>query len=154
MTITELKTKQIYDLTGEQIEEVKKFLKTCSDREVMDYLFYVLDIEYTLSEDIKVNKAAEKFISDKQFNHLRDKMMKEIEESDDDIEDSEIINTLKDAIRLFSMDGWTDISDVGNYLQLKKIDYTNYPSLTDFITINVHNSEVVIDGDKRKCRIE
>ncbi len=47
---------------------------------LLDICYTVLDIEYTLSEDTKDNKAAEKFLADKRFNKFRDAIMKHVDD--------------------------------------------------------------------------
>lgn len=63
-----------------QVENLIRFLGTISDDEIVGYLLHVLDIEYTLSEDTKDNKAAEKFLADKRFNRFRDAIMKHVDD--------------------------------------------------------------------------
>lgn len=78
--LTNMKERKISQLKPKQSENLVKFLETVSYDEVVGYLLHVLDIEYTLSEDTKDNKAAEKFLADKRFNKFRDAIMKHVDD--------------------------------------------------------------------------
>lgn len=78
--LTNMKERKISQLKPKQAENLVKFLETVSYDEVVGYLLHVLDIEYTLSEDTKDNKAAEKFLADKRFNKFRDAIMKHVDD--------------------------------------------------------------------------
>jgi hypothetical protein len=78
--LTNMKERKISQLKPKQTENLIKFLETVSYDEVVGYLLHVLDIEYTLSEDTKDNKAAEKFLADKRFNKFRDAIMKHVDD--------------------------------------------------------------------------
>lgn len=77
-----MKERKISQLKVKQNENLKKFLCTISDDEIVGYLLHVLDIEYTLSEDTKDNKAAEAFLADKRFGKFRDAIMKHVDDDD------------------------------------------------------------------------
>lgn len=78
--LTNMKERKISQLKPKQSENLVKFLETVSYDEVVGYLLHVLDIEYTLSDDTKDNKAAEKFLADKRFNKFRDAIMKHVDD--------------------------------------------------------------------------
>ena len=80
--LTNMKERKISQLKAKQQENLIKFLCTISDDEIVGYLLHVLDIEYTLSEDTKDNKAAEKFLADKRFNRFRDAIMKHVDDEE------------------------------------------------------------------------
>jgi len=69
-------------LKPKHTENLIRFLQTISDDEIVGYLLHVLDIEYTLSEDTKDNKSAEKFLADKRFNKFRNAIMKHVDDDD------------------------------------------------------------------------
>lgn len=81
--LTNMKERKISQLKTNkpnQVENLVRFLGTISDDEIVGYLLHVLDVEYTLSEDTKDNKAAEKFLADKRFNKFRDAIMKHVDD--------------------------------------------------------------------------
>ena len=80
--LTNMKERKISQLKPKQIENLTRFLGTISDDEIVGYLLHVLDVEYTLSEDTKDNKAAEKFLADKRFNKFRDAIMKHVDDEE------------------------------------------------------------------------
>ena len=80
--LVNMKERKISQLKTKQIENLVRFLCTISDDEIVGYLLHVLDIEYTLSEDTKDNKAAEKFLADKRFNKFRDAIMKHVDDEE------------------------------------------------------------------------
>jgi hypothetical protein len=79
-----MKERSISVLKPKQVENLIKFLETISDDEIVGYLLHVLDTEYTLSEDSKPNKAAEKFLSDKRFSKFRDAIFKHVDDDEED----------------------------------------------------------------------
>ena len=81
--LTNMKERKISGLKPKQSENLTKFLGTVSDDETVGYLLHVLDVEYTLSDDTKDNKAAEKFLADKRFNKFRDAIMKHVDDDSD-----------------------------------------------------------------------
>ena len=81
--LANMKERKISGLKPKQSENLVKFLGTVSDDETVGYLLHVLDVEYTLSEDTKDNKAAEKFLADKRFNKFRDAIMKHVDDDND-----------------------------------------------------------------------
>ena len=81
--LANMKERKISGLKVKQQENLVRFLGTISDDEIVGYLLHVLDVEYTLSEDTKDNKAAEKFLADKRFNKFRDAIMKHVDDDDD-----------------------------------------------------------------------
>lgn len=80
--LANMKERKISQLKAKQQENLVKFLQTISDDEIIAYLLHVLDVEYTLSEDTKDNKAAEKFLADKRFNKFRDAIMKHVDDEE------------------------------------------------------------------------
>lgn len=78
--LANMKERKISQLKPQYAENLVKFLQTISDDEVIGYLLHVLDVEYTLSDDTKDNKAAEKFLADKRFNKFRDAIMKHVDD--------------------------------------------------------------------------
>lgn len=78
--LTNMKEKKVSDLNKEQINNLIKFLMTISDDEIVGYLLHVLDIEYTLSDDTKENKAAEKFLADKRFTKFRETIFSHVDD--------------------------------------------------------------------------
>jgi hypothetical protein len=80
--LTNMKERKISQLKPKQQENLVRFLQTISDDEIVGYLLHVLDIEYTLSDDTKDNKAAEKFLADKRFNKFRDAIMKHVDDEE------------------------------------------------------------------------
>jgi len=80
--LANMKERKISQLKTKQSENLIRFLQTISDDEIVGYLLHVLDIEYTLSEDTKDNKAAEKFLADKRFNKFRDAIMKHVDDEE------------------------------------------------------------------------
>ena len=78
--LANMKERKISQLKPVQSENLVKFLQTISDDEVIGYLLHVLDVEYTLSDDTKDNKSAEKFLADKRFNKFRDAIMKHVDD--------------------------------------------------------------------------
>jgi len=78
--LTNMKERKISQLKPKEQENLIRFLQTISDDEIVGYLLHVLDVEYTLSEDTKDNKAAEKFLADKRFNKFRDAIMKHVDD--------------------------------------------------------------------------
>lgn len=78
--LTNMRERKISSLKEKQQENLIKFLQTISDDEVVGYLLHVLDVEYTLSDSTKDNKAAEKFLADKRFNKFRDTIMKHVDD--------------------------------------------------------------------------
>jgi hypothetical protein len=78
--LSNMKERKISQLKPKQSENLVKFLGTISDDEIVGYLLHVLDIEYTLSEDTKDNKAAEKFLADKRFLKFREAIMKHVDD--------------------------------------------------------------------------
>jgi hypothetical protein len=80
--LANMKERKISQLKAKQQENLVRFLQTISDDEIVGYLLHVLDIEYTLSEDTKDNKAAEKFLADKRFNKFRDAIMKHVDDEE------------------------------------------------------------------------
>lgn len=85
--LTNMKERKISQLKPKQIENLIKFIGTVSYDEVVGYLLHVIDIEYTLSEDTKDNKAAEKFLADKRFLAFRDAIYKHVDDEDEDKKD-------------------------------------------------------------------
>jgi hypothetical protein len=81
--LTNMKERKISQLKVKEVENLVKFLQIISDDEVIGYLLHVLDAEYTLSEDNKDNRAAEKFLADKRFNKFREAMMKHVDDDDE-----------------------------------------------------------------------
>jgi len=77
-----MKERKISQLKPKHSENLIKFLQTISDDEVIGYLLHVLDVEYTLSENTKDNKAAEKFLADKRFNKFREAIMKHVDDGE------------------------------------------------------------------------
>ena len=82
--LANMKERSISVLKLKQVENLIKFLETISDDEIVGYLLHVLDTEYTLSEDSKPNKAAEKFLSDKRFSKFRDAIFKHVDDDEED----------------------------------------------------------------------
>ena len=80
--LVNMKERKISQLKAKQQENLVRFLCTISDDEIVGYLLHVLDVEYTLSEDTKDNKAAEKFLADKRFNRFRDAIMKHVDDEE------------------------------------------------------------------------
>ncbi len=80
--LANMKERKISQLKVKQNENLKRFLGTISDDEIVGYLLHVLDIEYTLSEDTKDNKAAEAFLADKRFGKFRDAIMKHVDDDE------------------------------------------------------------------------
>ena len=80
--LANMKERKISGLKAKQNENLIRFLQTISDDEIVGYLLHVLDVEYTLSEDTKDNKAAEKFLADKRFNKFRDAIMKHVDDDE------------------------------------------------------------------------
>lgn len=80
--LANMKERKVSQLNAKKTENLIKFLQTISDDEIVGYLLHVLDIEYTLSEETKDNKAAEKFLADKRFNKFRDAIMKHVDDND------------------------------------------------------------------------
>lgn len=80
--LANMKERKVSQLKAPQIENLVKFLQTISDDEIVGYLLHVLDVEYTLSEDTKDNKAAEKFLADKRFTKFRDAIMKHVDDDE------------------------------------------------------------------------
>ena len=80
--LANMKERKVSQLKPKQTENLIRFLGTISDDEIVGYLLHVLDIEYTLSEDTKDNKAAEKFLADKRFNKFRDAIMKHVDDDE------------------------------------------------------------------------
>lgn len=81
--LANMKERKISQLKPKQQENLARFLCTISDDEIVGYLLHVLDVEYTLSDDTKDNKAAEKFLADKRFNKFRDAIMKHVDDDGD-----------------------------------------------------------------------
>jgi len=81
--LANMKERSVSVLKSKEVENLIKFLGTISDDEVVGYLLHVLDTEYTLSEDSKTNKAAQKFLADKRFNKFRESIFKHVDDSDD-----------------------------------------------------------------------
>lgn len=77
--LTNMRQRKVSSLKEKQQENLIKFLQTISEDEIIAYLIHVLDVEYTLSENTKDNKAAEKFLADKRFNKFRDGIMKHVD---------------------------------------------------------------------------
>ena len=80
--LANMKERKISQLKAKQQENLVRFLQTISDDEIVGYLLHVLDVEYTLSEDTKDNKAAEKFLADKRFNKFRDAIYKHVDDEE------------------------------------------------------------------------
>jgi hypothetical protein len=80
--LANMKERKISQLKPEQKENLVKFILTISDDEIVGYLLHVLDQEYTLSDDSKDNRAAEKFLADKRFNRFRDAIMKHVDDGE------------------------------------------------------------------------
>ena len=80
--LANMKERKISQLKVKQNENLKRFLGTISDDEIVGYLLHVLDIEYTLSEDTKDNKAAEAFLADKRFGKFREAIMKHVDDDE------------------------------------------------------------------------
>lgn len=78
--LTNMRERKISSLKEKQQENLIKFLQTISDDEIVGYLLHVLDAEYTLSDNTKDNKAAERFLADKRFNKFRDAIMKHVDD--------------------------------------------------------------------------
>lgn len=78
--LTNMKERMIFDLKPKQVENLVRFLQNVSDDEIVGYLLHVLDVEYTLSENTKQNKAAEVFLGDKRFTKFRDAIMKHVDD--------------------------------------------------------------------------
>lgn len=78
--LANMKERKVSMLKEKQIENLIKFLQTISEDEIVGYLLHVLDVEYTLSDNTKDNKAAEKFLADKRFNKFRDAIMKHVDD--------------------------------------------------------------------------
>lgn len=148
MTIDDLKNKQLFKLSKDEINEIKIFLVNCSKDDAKNYILHVLDNEYIWAETEEQKKAAEKFLSDKQFNSLRDEIYNETEE---DI--LEYVDEIKETIKLLSKDGWSDISRIAQHFKDNGINYDSYKNVSDFITQNVANVEIVDDHGFRKCRL-
>ena len=70
--LTNMKEKKVADLNKKQFENLIRFCLTISEDEIVGYLLHVLDVEYTLSDNTKENKAAENFLSDKRFSKFRE----------------------------------------------------------------------------------
>jgi hypothetical protein len=84
----DLNTIKISILSSDEINELKLYLKTVSVRVCANFILHVMDIEYTLSEySVEIQKV-EKFMSDKQFEPIREVIMRI---SDGDITESEWI---------------------------------------------------------------
>jgi len=81
--LANMKERKISQLKVKEQENLARFLCTISDDEIVGYLLHVLDVEYTLSDDTKDNKAAEKFLADKRFNKFRDAIMKHVDDEGD-----------------------------------------------------------------------
>jgi hypothetical protein len=78
--LANMKERKISSLKAPQKENLVKFILTISDDEIVGYLLHVLDVEYTLSEDTRDNKEAEKFLADKRFLKYRDVIMKHVDD--------------------------------------------------------------------------
>lgn len=81
--LANMKERSVSVLKPKQLENLIKFLGTISDDEIVGYLLHVLDTEYTLSEDSKPNKSAEKFLADKRFNKFREAIFRHVDDDDD-----------------------------------------------------------------------
>lgn len=77
--LTNMRDRKISSLKSNQQENLVKFLQTISDDEIVGYLLHILDVEYTLSDDTKDNKAAERFLADIRFNKFRDAIMRHVD---------------------------------------------------------------------------
>lgn len=85
MNIEELKNNKISDLSTEQIESRIEFLLTLSDEEILEYLTYILDVEYISTDictipEIGSDIYVENFISDFRFKKFRDLIFDEAED--------------------------------------------------------------------------
>lgn len=149
MTIDELKTKQIINLSENEIEEIKNFILNCSNDDAKNYILHVLDNEYTFAETEEQKKAAEKFLSDKRFNYLRDEIFNELEE-----ETLEYVDEIKESIDIFSKDGWSDMSRMAQHFIDNGISYDGYKSFSEFVLKNVKNVEILDEDGFRKCRLK
>lgn len=81
--LSNMKERSVATLKPKQLENLIKFLGTISEDEIVGYLLHVLDTEYTLAEDSKPNKMAEKFLADKRFDKFRAAIMKHVDDSED-----------------------------------------------------------------------
>lgn len=82
--LSNMKERKIIDLKVPQIKNLIKFLITVSEDEEIGYLLHVLDSEYNLSDNSKENKAAENFLSAKEFIKYRDIIYGHVDDDDDD----------------------------------------------------------------------
>jgi hypothetical protein len=82
MKTFDLSTTRVSNLNPTEIVELKQYLLTLSVREIANYLYNVIDLECTLSEDVKVQKKADKFLRDSIFNPAKDQIKIDIEEEE------------------------------------------------------------------------
>jgi len=78
--LANMKERKVSGLKVKQVGNLINFLQTVSDDEIVGYLLHVLDVEYTLSDDTKDNKAAEKFLADKKFEKFRAAIMRHVDD--------------------------------------------------------------------------
>ena len=81
LEVENLKKKKISELSPEEVESRINTLAFVSSFDVViNYLLYVVDIEYSLSELAEDNLAAKNFLADERFNKFRDGVRKHVDE--------------------------------------------------------------------------
>ena len=75
MNIKELKKTKISDLSPEQVESRIEFLLTLSDEEILKYLTYSLDVEYSSDSKTPENDKVKDFIADYRFERFRQDLL-------------------------------------------------------------------------------
>ena len=80
MKTFDIKTVEVEKMSVEEQTELLEYVLSLDPLEIYDYLFFLLNEKYELSEDNCVNKAYETLLSRKVLNPYRDSIMRIVDD--------------------------------------------------------------------------
>jgi len=79
--LDELKNVKVNELSDEDLKGLKSDVLTLNEEQIVDYLYYLIDNEYELSDEDNVTQVA-KFLREPDFKTYFDKIITENEETE------------------------------------------------------------------------